>query len=152
MLDRRRHLGNRGLSVIELLMVIVIVGMVALFVFPSVVKTFDRVQVRGARTALVNSYHSARTAARVSNLTTTLNLTSHRIWVERVKLTGGVDTIGGVTNLSSQYGVLVSGPPTITIDPRGMLASRLDAGLTFVFSRGGWSDSVVFSNYGRVSR
>ena len=149
MMDCHRYLGRKGVSMIEMLMVVGVIGLVALFVFPSVVRIFDHIQVRGARTVVINNFNSARTAARISNRMTELKLSGNQIWIERYKAVGK-DTLGTMTNLSTEYGVLISGPSSIRIDPRGMLETSGTA--KFVLSRGGWSDSVMISNYGKVSR
>ena len=151
--DRPRDSGRQGASLIELLVVVGIMGSVGLFVFPSVARVFDHVEVGAARTALVNLYHSARTAARVSNRMSVLRVSGNRVLIERNSPNGTAkDTLGPITDLMAQYGVLVSGPDSIRIDARGMLESNLQNRVKYLLTRGDWSDSVMLSNYGRVTR
>jgi hypothetical protein len=62
---------------------------------------------------------------------------------------GTVDTLAGPINLLNTYRVTVAGnpAPTLTMDPRGFGTS---AGTTITFSRAGYRDSILVSNFGRI--
>ncbi|HLB55091.1 MAG TPA: type II secretion system protein [Gemmatimonadales bacterium] len=146
------RLDRTGTTLIELMIVVGIVGIVTLFAVPSVARTLDQVQGAGARTALVNLYHGARTSARVSNRMTVLRVAQNRLILERNSPSGAAKDTLSVTDLLQRYGVLVSGPDSIRIDPRGVLETNLRIPVKFVLVRGAWSDSVVLSSYGRIMR
>ncbi len=141
-----------GTTLIELMVVIGIVGMFCLFALPSALSVFDRVQLRNARSALINRYNGARMAARVANRTVVFRAAQNRIIVERNHAQGGGKDTVAVTNLADLYGVLLSGPDSIRIDPRGILESKLSPGVKYVLTRGEGADSVELRSYGRVVR
>jgi Tfp pilus assembly protein FimT len=125
----------------------------ALFAWPKVVPAFDRSQVRSARSAIVNKYNQARINARQSSRRTFLTRNGDVLWIEReprvIPLFGSDrDTVGQFLSLNGSYGVTVRGLTSLTIDPRGLTAG---IGI-LVVSRGTAIDSVVISDYGRVSR
>lgn len=150
-----RNLETEGISVVELLVVIGLIGLAALFVLPRAGSVFDRTRVRSARTAITNLYNTTRTVARTSNKVAVLRLNANVLVIERnafPPLTSK-DTAGGVNNLSVQYGVTVIGPDSIRLDPRGLLrAPNNTTTYTWVVTRNGYSDSVMVNSYGRVIR
>ena len=151
----RRHAARAGFTVVELLVVIVIIGLIVLFSLPKLGPAYDHAMVRGARTAVTNLYNAARTAARASNRVAVLRLSGNVLVIERnfPFPSTAKDTVsmgGRFNDLNQQYGVTVTGPDSIRVDPRGML---MPAGNhTWVVTRAGWSDSVMVNSYGRISR
>lgn len=146
--------GSRtGLTFIELVVVIVIIGLMVLFALPKLGPARDHAMVRNARSALTNLYSSARTAARTSNRVAVLRLLNDSVWVELNESfpgTGKTRLTGGGHSFLSAYGTTVTGPDSVRVDPRGML---LESGThTWVFTRDGWSDSAMVNGYGRVVR
>ena len=141
-----------GTTLIELMVVVGIVGAIGLFALPSAARVFDRIQVRNARTALINLYNGARMSARVANRTMVFRVAQNRIVLERNRPTGaGKDTVA-MTDLVGQYGVMLSGPDSIRIDPRGILETHLYAPIKYVLIRGSVADSVELRSYGRIAR
>lgn len=146
---------SRGFTIVELMIVIVIIGMVALFSFPRAGSVYDHTMVRSARTAVTNLYNATRTAARTSNRVAVLRLNGGVLVIERNAFPPATskDTVGGFNNLGLQYGVTVTGPDSIRVDPRGLLrAANNTTTYTWVITRGGYSDSVMVNGYGRVIR
>lgn len=143
---------RRGTSLIELMVVLGIMGLMVLFAVPSASRVFDHVQVAAARTTLVNLYLGARMSARVSNRMTVLRIAQNRVILERNNITGAAKDTLSVTDLQGQYGVLLSGPDSIRIDPRGMLETNLLSPVKFFLSRGAWTDSIRLSAYGSIRR
>lgn len=136
-------------------MVIVVIGLVSLFAIPRVRTAYDRAMVRSAHAAVTNLFNSSRTAARASNQVAVLQRTGNVLVIERNAFPPGTakDTVGGIQNLLAQFGVTVSGPDSIRVDPRGLLrAPNFTTTYTWVVSRNGHSDSVVVNGYGRVLR
>ena len=141
---------SAGFSLVELLIVIVIIGLVMLFTFPRAGAILDHVQVRGARTAIVNKLNATRVAARSSNQVAVLRLTSNNLWMELNDMTGtGKTTIPGGVGLNQTYGVTVTGPDSLKFDPRGM---SLSGSQRYVISKNGFVDSVTVNGYGRITR
>jgi prepilin-type N-terminal cleavage/methylation domain-containing protein len=139
-----------GFTLVELLIVVLVIGMVTLFAFPRAGAVLDHVQVRGARTAIVNKLNATRIAARSSNRVAVLRLAGNSLWLELNAMSGTSKTVlpGGV-GLNSSYGVTVSGPDSVKFDPRGLSQSGTQ---TYLVSRNGWSDSVTINGYGRITR
>lgn len=132
---------------------IVIIGLMVLFALPKLGPARDHAMVRNARTALTNLYNTTRTAARASNQVAVLRLLNDSVWVELnapYPGTGKTRLTGSGHSFNSAYGVTVTGPDSIQVDPRGLL---LTSGThTWVFTRDGWSDSVIVNSYGRIAR
>jgi prepilin-type N-terminal cleavage/methylation domain-containing protein len=155
MQNQSRRLRSAGFSLIEMLIVVVIIGIVMLFTYPKAALIIEHTAVRGARTAIVNKLNAARTAARTSNQVAVLRLVNNIVWVELNSMTSTAKTtVGGVVSLNENYRVSATGPDSIRFDPRGLMRQD-DAPPpphTFVVTRNGWSDSVVVSSYGRITR
>ena len=155
MQNRPNGASNRGISLVELLMVIVLIGMLLAIALPKGREVYDRAMVRSARTALTNLYNATRTTARASNQVAVLRLNAGIVVLERnhpyPATTKDTVTLGGqFYDFPGRYGVSITGPPSVRVDPRGLL---LDAGPhTWVFTRAGWSDSVIVNSYGRILR
>jgi len=153
--DRPR---KAGFSLIEMLIVVVIIGLIALFSFPRAAAVMDHAMVKSGRTTIVNKFNAARVAARSSNRISVLRCADSNIWVELNRLSGTLkDTVGGfanmagTANLGNRDGVSVTCPDSIRVDPRGMVLSISGTG-KYVITKNGWSDSVTINNYGRVTR
>jgi Tfp pilus assembly protein FimT len=155
MLIRSRDLETAGISFVELMVVIGLIGLAALFVLPRAGRVFDHTRVRGARTAITNLYNTTRTVARTSNKVAVLRLNSNALVIERKAIPPATskDTVGGWNNLLQQYGVTVTGPDSVRLYPRGLLRSpNTTTTYTWVVTRNGYSDSVMVNSYGRVIR
>lgn len=150
-----RRASRAGLSFVELVVVIVIIGLMVLFALPKLGPAYDHTMVRGARTTVTNLYNATRTAARASNRVAVLRLNGNVLVIERDSAfpSTGKDTVsmgGKFHDLNLQYGVTVTGPDLVRVDPRGML---MPGGThTWVVTRDGWSDSVMVNSYGRMIR
>jgi len=149
---RRPSRDRRGTTLIELAVVLGIVGLVTLLALPSAVRVIDQVELGSARSALVNLYQGTRMSARASNRMTVLRVSQHRIVVERNSPSGAAKDTLSVTDLKAQFGVFLSGPDSIRIDPRGILETKLQTAVTYVLSRGSRSDSLRLTSYGRIVR
>ena len=152
-----RPASNAGLSYIELVVVIVVIGIMVLVALPKLGPAYDHAMVRGARTAVTNLYNATRTASRSSNKVAVLKLSDNVMWIELNPLTaGGIkDTVrmgGTYHDLEARYGVTVTGPDSIRMDPRGLLDNTTSQTFTWVVTRDGWSDSIMVNSYGRMIR
>lgn len=153
--NQLRRASRAGFSLVEMLVVIVIIGLMVLFALPKLGPAYDHTMVRSARTAITNLYNATRTAARASNRVAVLRLNGNVLVIERDSAfpSTGKDTVsmgGKFHNLYEQYGVTITGPDSVRVDPRGML---MPSGThTWVVTRDGWSDSVMVNSYGRMIR
>jgi prepilin-type N-terminal cleavage/methylation domain-containing protein len=136
-----------GFSLMEMLIVVVVIGLTTLFVFPRAGAIFDHTQVRSARTAVANMVNSAKISARQHNLESSLAVAGNLISV-----TNASGTIQS-QNMRAHYGVIVSTSGTFPLrfDQRGMRTGS-NTTATLLFSRGGFTDSVVVDGYGRIRR
>lgn len=149
--DRRR-----GFSLIEMLIVIVVVGLVTLSGWPRLRDAKIRSDVRSARGQVIGLYAKARASAVETGRQTTLRFSGTSAWITatpRLTALAGstVDTLGGVSNLFTTYGVGVAAAPstTVTVDPRGIGTS---ATTTIRLTRAGIVDSIQISAYGKVQK
>jgi prepilin-type N-terminal cleavage/methylation domain-containing protein len=154
MQNRIRRSRTAGFSLVEMLVVVAIIGLVVLFTFPRAGKVYDHTMVRGARTAITNLYNSTRNVARTSNRVAVLRTNGNVLVIERNAFSPATtkDTVGGFTNLSAQYGVTITGPDSVRVDPRGLLLTAGNVLYTWVVTREGYKDSVMVNSYGRVIR
>ena len=143
-----------GFSLVEMMIVVVVIGAVTLFAFPRAGVVLDRTQVGGARTTVVNQFNTARVAARASNRTTVFRLSNNVVYVERRPFSGTVkEPVGSPQDLSRVYGVQITGPDSIVVDPRGMVVLYSSGtSARYVVTRAGITDSVVINSSGRVIR
>ena len=136
-------------------MVIVMIGMMLVVALPKAGELYDHTMVRSARTSLTNLYNATRATARASNQVAVLRLNAGIVVLERNQpypsTAKDTVTLGGeYYDFPGRYGVSITGPDSIRVDPRGML---IDTGPhTWVFTRDGWSDSVIVNSYGRILR
>lgn len=142
-----------GFSLIEILMVIVLIGIMAGMGFPTMRDALVKSDVKSARSQAMLLYAQGRASAQESGRAITLNFAGNTALLTGTPRllagAGTIDTIAGPTNLLTTYKVTVTGNPStaLTIDPRGFGTS---AGTTITFSRAGYSDSIVVSNFGRI--
>ena len=155
MRNRLRPSSEAGLSYVELAVVIAVISVMVLIALPKLGPAYDHSMVRSARTALSNLWTATRTAARTSNRVAVLRLNGNVLVIERnfpfPSTAKDTVTMGGqFHDFSLQYGVSITGPDSVRVDPRGML---LPSGShTWVVTRDGWSDSVMVNGYGRMIR
>ena len=144
---------RKGFTLIEALVVVVMIGILAALAYPRLTGALAKNNVRAARGHIISMYAQARAAAVETNRIATLNFGSSRAWITASpRLSAGVgviDTIGQVDNLTTRYGVTVTGTPatTLSVDPRGFGSS---AATTIFVTRTGFTDSMVVSAFGRV--
>jgi prepilin-type N-terminal cleavage/methylation domain-containing protein len=137
-----------GFSLMEMLIVVSVIGLLSLFMLPKSLDIIRRGEIKGARNHITNKFYLARSAARQNAVETRLVKDGNVILVER--LGTPMDTVGGVQNLNSLFGVTSTSSDTVRIDPRGLMQNA--ASVTMAFGRNGLRDSVVFFGFGGLSR
>ena len=147
---------NRGFSLIEMLMVVVIIGIMLRFGLPYFRSANTKADVRGAMDLVAAMHGRTKQAAvqrgRVSQLI--MDRTNNTMVIVANKVTGtGVDTVGKVENLASRFGVTFTTSPTrdtLMFTPRGV---GVEAGDTkIIISKGGFLDTLNISSAGRLMR
>jgi type II secretory pathway pseudopilin PulG len=145
----------RGFTLVEALIAIVVAGFLGMLSFPRLQRAMAQQSAWNARAVAIGLYGRARANALETGRLTTLswNGTVATITATPRLATGPgtVDTIGGVQDFRTLYGVAVSGTPasSLVIDPRGLGTS---ATTTVFFVRDGLRDSILVTGYGRVVR
>jgi prepilin-type N-terminal cleavage/methylation domain-containing protein len=139
---------RRGVTLPELLIAVVLLGLLTLIAIPRLVAVMGATALRHEASLLVTALDVARTAAMRLGTPTTLSVTEERYLVE-----------GGVPGDSSApwqregpaaRGVTVSGAGApIRFGPSGIALGV--ANRTFTLSRGGASRRVVISRLGRIT-
>jgi prepilin-type N-terminal cleavage/methylation domain-containing protein len=149
---------RKGFTLIEMLLVVIILGVIALLGYPRMSAGMTSANVRGARTTLINLLAKARSAATQTNRIALLKIEGDNAVVLmrprlRLPLAGNdADTLGSVARLGDTYGVTVTATiDSVRFDPRG-LGSGFGTGTTFVVSRNGTADTIMVDGLGRVTK
>jgi prepilin-type N-terminal cleavage/methylation domain-containing protein len=144
-----------GVSLTELLMVVVLIGMLVALASPRIRRSFLRNEVINSRNAVANLYTTARLSAVQTTRRVVLKKVGDVVHIAawpRLDGTGGPtarDTIGAVVDLFDRHEVELSGSPdSILIDPKGFGGSTL----LWVVRRAEFRDTVQVNNLGVVIR
>ncbi len=154
---------SRGLTLVELVMVLFVISLMLALSFPLFTSLAGRFRVGSARDVFVNTYARTRAAAvqfgRESRLR--IDVSSGRFWVEVD--TGyppalATDTIGTVVDVARDYGgvTMFTAKQKLCFDARGLTYSGADGCEThdavITFSRLSRTDTVQLSLGGTVVR
>src|SRR5437763_13736023 len=115
-----------GFTTIEMIIVVVLIGIIAMIGFPKISKTLDKTNVRSARDAVGTMAGTARAAAIQRGCRSALHFAAatNAVWVTTAFPTK-VDTVSGVQDLKARFRVtLTASRDSVQYDPRGL---RLDA-------------------------
>jgi len=137
---------SNGFTLSEMLIVVVVMGGLMLLALPRFRAVVQQSDVRGARTKVVTLYNQARANAMTTNRPTAVRFTGNTAVITATLPGGGLDTLGGVEDLHGDYGVTVSSPAILAIDPRGFGRG----GGTIEVMRGAYADTVEIGGFGRV--
>jgi prepilin-type N-terminal cleavage/methylation domain-containing protein len=147
-----------GFTLVEVIIVLFVVGLVATIGLPKVSTMRDRANVRGARAGFGNLAVKARGAAVQRGCTASLNFTTGttgRVWVTVCRLgAAGTDTVGTVEPLASRFGVSMSSSSAspVQFNPRGMSIGFQATKVVFTSTTGGYKDSTMLNQVGKVVR
>jgi prepilin-type N-terminal cleavage/methylation domain-containing protein len=151
-------MSRTGVTFLELMVVVVIVGVIAMMGFPKVKDAIQKTNVRSARVAAGTYVATARQAAiqRGCRGVVHFSASAGTVWVTvcpRMSTTGSgtIDTIGVVSMLAKLYGVTLTGTQdSVQFDPRGL---NLDNSTTITVrfaATSGTTDSIVVNQLGKV--
>lgn len=143
-------MNKRGVTIIELVMVIILVGVMAGLGFPLIGDAITKQNVRSARTMIVGLHAQARATAIQRGAQTQFILAGGRIAIRSLNpVTNAAQQVGNVQDLGSRYGVTVQPSNlTLTFDPRGLGMETNDN--TISVTKGSYGSKIVISSVGRV--
>src|SRR5213594_1298758 len=98
-----------GFTTIEMVIVVVLIGIIAMIGFPTISKTLDKTNVGTARAAAIQR-----------GCRSVLHFTGNTVWVTTACPTT-VDTVSGVQDLYARFKVTMSASrDSVQYDPRGL--------------------------------
>src|SRR5881409_3417602 len=143
-----------GFTTIEMVIVVVLIGIIAMIGFPKIRQTLDKTNLRSARDAVGTLAGTARAAAIQRGCRGVLHFAANTVWVT-TSCPAKVDTVSGVQDLNARYKVtLTATRDSVRYDPRGLsmdaFASNTDVHLTGRVP--GNMDSLMINPIGKVVR
>jgi prepilin-type N-terminal cleavage/methylation domain-containing protein len=142
-----------GFTLVETLVVVVVIGLIGLIALPKLNAAFAQSNVLSAKAKVMALYSTARATAVSANQTAVLRLNGNQVYVyayprrSGAPLGVGVDTIVRPTNLSTAYGVSVSGGyDSVRVSSTGL---GLDSA-RIILTKSGRVDTLSISRYGQV--
>lgn len=149
------------MTVVEMLLVILVIGFLALGLFPRLNKTRAQAHVRAARDAFASSHALARQVAAQYGRLARLHLdpAAGRFWITTDTSSAAspsrLDTVQSVVSVPELFaGVTVQGRAQVfCFDPSGVATARGDCDLpnaTIIFRHAGVADTVAISRLGRL--
>ncbi len=148
-----------GFTVVEMMVVVMIVGVLALLGFPKIRRALDKANVRSARAYLGTAVATGRAVAVQRGCRAVVHFTSGAsgtVWVTACSRTNpapAVDTIGGVEPLASRYRVtLTATRDSIQFDPRGLSMDGVTTTVQIAGAIAGGYDSLLVNTIGKVMR
>lgn len=139
---------RNGITLLELLMVIILAGMLAAIALPGIAGLHDRLAVDAAAQGVAGAHTRARTAAEAEHRTMILTLTADSLLLRAVESPG--DTIERWRGDGpADRDVSVAGMPrSVAFAPSGVTMGFANA--TYTLVRGSARKQVIVSRYGRV--
>lgn len=154
------QLRQRGFTLFEVLVVMVLIGVITAFAAPSLIRIGNNANLRAARGALVTAVNVAKSSAVTSGKCSFIKLNNNSVSVFTTSCPGGTQTqIVSNRNFGTDYGVSVTvnkgggtaaAVDSLGFDPRGIPTNNTQVD-TFFITRNGNSRNVVVGMYGRVN-
>ena len=147
----RPGLGRAGVSIMELVTVLLIIGVMTGTVFPRIGDAWEQLAVRGAADQFISAHQKARTAAIRFGAIAELHIdtSADEFWVQidtTLAGSGVMDTIGAVVDVSEDQVDVTANKSLLCFDPRGLVATVAGCPTTgaaaIEFSRGSSADTV----------
>ena len=143
-------MNKRGVTLIEIIIVIVLVGVMTGFALPRIGDAITKQSVQSARTFFISAHARTRATAIQRGTQTQLIVSDGRLTIQSANpVTYVVDTVGGVQDLGARYGVTVQpANVSLTFDGRGI--GTENTGTTISITKGSHGSTIVISPVGRV--
>jgi type II secretion system protein H len=150
---------NKGFTIVELIVVLILAGIAMAIISPSLSRAFRRTGVRAAVDEFASTHSLARSAAvrygRLAELH--IDAVGMAFWVEvDTSSAGGVrDTIGVVKYLNANDVAVQSNRALLCFDARGLPSTRglcESADAQLIFTSGSRVDTVSITALGRILR
>jgi prepilin-type N-terminal cleavage/methylation domain-containing protein len=153
-------MSRSGFTTIEMVIVVVIIGVIAMIGFPKIRRTLDQTSVRSARVSLNAFAAEARAVAAQRGCHAVVHFaggTTSRAWVTacpRLKPGAGtVDTVAMIDDVGARFGVTMTYTrDSVQYDPRGLSMDNATTIVRFTGNVAGNTDSILINNLGRVVR
>jgi prepilin-type N-terminal cleavage/methylation domain-containing protein len=151
-------MGRRVFTLMEVMLVVVIIGVIAMVGLPRIKNAIQKTNVRSARVATGTYVATARQVAIQRGCRGVVHFSSGSagtVWITvcpRMSTTGSgtIDTIGVVSKLATLYGVTMSETlDSVQFDPRGLSLTGARSSVTFA-ATDGTQDSIVINLLGKV--
>ncbi len=150
-------MGSRGVTLVELALVIVVAGLLLLIATPRIGVLRTRTELRNARGSVAVLIQQSRLRAIHESRSMTVRFTDSTVWITGAPRRSagaapcGCDTVVAAQNFLRLYGVSINASPTtLPLDPRGLSLLTGAAGLTAVLERGGVYDTLRVNPLGHV--
>ena len=143
-------MNQRGVTLIEILFVISLIGIMAAFAIPRFGDAIARQDVRSARTRLIGTHARARATAIQRGTQTSLIVNNGRLVIQSTNpVTNAVDTVGNEQDMGARYGVMIQ-PTNLTLrfDGRGVGLEAVES--TIAITKGAHGTQIRISPVGRV--
>ncbi len=143
-------MNQRGMTLIEIVIVIVLIGAMAGYAIPRIGDAITKQNVRSARTLFVSMHARARATAIQRASRTQLVVSNGQVSIVSINpVTGAAQTVGNVEDLTQRYGVTVlPASLTLTFDARGIGTEGSQTEVSI--SKGQYASRIVISPAGRV--
>jgi prepilin-type N-terminal cleavage/methylation domain-containing protein len=145
-----------GFTTIEMVIVVVLIGLIAMIGFPKISKMLDKTNVRSARDAVGTLAGTARAAAIQRGCRSALHFTASpsTVWVTTA-CPAKVDTVSGVQDLYARFKVTLSASrDSVQYDPRGLSMDGFNSNTVVRLTGSNTTnqDSVMINPIGKVVR
>lgn len=148
---RARFRARPGVSMIETLIVLIMIGTMTAFALPKVRVAQTHEATRNARREVQAAIARAKGVAVNRSCRATLHIRqdTRKIWVTACKITGtGLDTLGGVVYLGSRYGItMTSDGDSIPFGPNSL--GKNTATINLGFTKSGYTSALQITPIGR---
>jgi prepilin-type N-terminal cleavage/methylation domain-containing protein len=153
-------MNRSGFTAIEMVIVVIIVGVIAMIGFPKIRTALDKTNVRSARVSVTSFAAEARAAAAQRGCRAVIHFVSgatSRAWVtacpRNAPGAGTVDTVAMIDDVDARFGVAMTFTrDSVQYDPRGLSMDNVNTIVRFTGNVAANTDSVVINSLGRVVR
>jgi prepilin-type N-terminal cleavage/methylation domain-containing protein len=153
-------MNRSGFTTIEMVIVVVLIGIIAMIGFPKIRTALDKTNVRSARVSISSFVAEARAAAALRGCHSVLHFVAgvtSRAWVTACPRlqpgAGVVDTVAMIDDVAARFSVqMTSTRDSVQYDPRGISMDNQNTIVRFTGNVASNTDSVVINTLGRVVR